>query len=472
MGQEIEGLGWRDEDFARFTERLKAETDLIEQWEREGRLSEAAPDAGHELEAWLVDADMQPAPMNAELIAALDDGDVVPELARYNIEYNAPPCAFAGRSLSSMEKAMEAAWQRSAACARDFGLTIALCGILPTLESRHLSREAMSAGNRYRALDEHVFRLRKGRPIRLSIEGRERLDDEHRNVMLEAAATSFQLHMTVPASRSADWYNAAKLAAAPVIAAGANAPFLFGRDLWAETRIPLFEGAVSVGDWDYAERVTFGVRFIEKGLSEVFLANRQRYPVLMPMLADTPVEAMAHMKLHSGTIWRWVRPIVGRDADRTPHYRIEQRVLPAGPTIADMIANAAFGWGLTAALANSATAPHERCQFFTTRDNFYAAAREGLEARLRWDHVDDRPATRLICDIFVPMAAEGLGWLGVDAADIAHYLGIITDRAASGINGAAWQRAWVERNGRDMAGLTRAMIERQADGAPVHRWGV
>jgi len=193
-----------------------------------------------------------------------------------------------------------------------------------------------------------------------------------------------------------------------LVALAANSPALFGHDLWAETRVPLFEQAVSVGDWDYAERVTFGVRFLERHLSEVFLANRQRYPVLLPMLSDQPVEQLAHLRLHNGTIWRWIRPIVGWNADGTPHLRLEQRVVPAGPTIIDSIANAAFFYGLVAALATASTPPDGRCQFFTARDNFYTAARFGLDARLRWDHRNDQPVAMLILDHFLPMADEGL----------------------------------------------------------------
>lgn len=472
MGQEIGTTQWSEADFGTFVARLKAETDWLLAQERSGAMSEAPASFGMELEACLVDAAMQPAPHNLGLLDVIGHPLVVPELSRCNIEFNCDPVPAAGTSLSALEGALAGLWAGADRAARDAGLNLLACGILPTLTDDWLTTAAMTPGNRYVALNDHVFRLRKGAPIRLAIDGVERLDGEHRDVMLEAGTTSCQFHLTVPASRSADWFNAAKLAAVPLVALAANAPFLFGRNLWAETRIPLFEQAVSVGDWDYAERVTYGVRFIEDGMGEVFLANRQRYPVLLPILSDAPVEALAHLKLHNGTIWRWVRPIVGRDADGRLHYRIEMRVVPAGPSLGDSIASAAFFFGLTAALASAPPPPHDRCQFFTARDNFYAAARLGLEAQVRWDHRDGWPLDRLILDALLPLAEAGLGALGVDGAEAAHYLGLIADRVSSGQTGAAWQRRWVDTHGRDMAGLTAAMLERQRAGEPVHRWSV
>jgi len=472
MGQEIAATGWREEDFAIFVARLRAETDLVEQWEAEGRFASGPPHCGIELESCLVDQAMRPAPLNTAIIADIADALVVPELAQFNIEFNSSPVPLAHNGLARLETELEGLRRHARDVAAAHGLHLVQCGILPTLRHGHLSLRYMTPGNRYVALNEHVFRLRKGRPISLAIDGAEPLRFEQADVMLEAGTTSCQFHLTVPGDASVHWYNAAKLASAPLVALAANSPALFGHDLWAETRVPLFEQAVSVGDWDYAERVTFGVRFLERHLSEVFLANRQRYPVLLPMLSDQPVEQLAHLRLHNGTIWRWIRPIVGWNADGTPHLRLEQRVVPAGPTIIDSIANAAFFYGLVAALATASTPPDGRCQFFTARDNFYTAARFGLDARLRWDHRNDQPVAMLILDHFLPMADEGLQTLGVSEAERRTYLDLIARRVTSGQNGATWQRAWRARHGGSPADVLRAYIERQDSGTPVDSWSL
>lgn len=470
MGQELETSHFREEDYEAFTRKLKEETDLVEAWEREGNLSGAPVSAGFELESWLVDEELRPTPQNDALIQAIQSDLVVPELSAFNIELNGDPAELTGSGLSDLQAELTKLWRHSWDTAANMGMRLAMIGILPTVADSDLCVANMSKSKRYKAMNDQVFRLRKGRPIKLEIEGRERLDSQHQDVMLEAAATSFQIHLKIPEGRGVDYYNASKLASAPLVAVSANSPYLFGKDLWAETRIPLFEQAVSVGDWDYAERVTFGVRFLEESFSEVFVANRQRYPVLLPQISSRGVEKLDHLRLQNGTIWRWNRPIVGWDEDGTPHFRLEQRVVPAGPTIADSMANAAFYYGLVSYLANDEVKPHKRAQFFTTRDNFYEAAKMGLDATIRWDHQDGRPMKNLMLEQFLPMAEEGLRTLAVEATDIAKYLGIIAARVESGQNGASWQRAYVAQHNAEMAAMLDAYLLRQQTEAPVHEW--
>lgn len=470
MGQELGTSQFRDEDFALFTEKMRTETELLISWEMDGKLSGDPTTIGFELEAWLVDETGRPAAQNEAFIGAVDSELIVPELSLFNVEFNGDPAELTGFGLQQLHTELEALWAHAVQKAGTLGLTLANIGILPTVQSGDLCIANMSKGNRYKALNEQVFRLRKSRPIMLNIEGVETLQDEHKDVMLEAAATSFQIHIKVPPGGGVNYYNASKLASAPLVAVSANSPFLFGKNLWAETRIPLFEQAVSVGDWDYAERVTFGVRFIEESLSEVFSANRQRYPVLLPEVHKTPPEKLAHLRLQNGTIWRWNRPLVGWDKDGTPHFRIEQRVVPAGPTIADSIANSAFYYGLVTYLAEHETQPHKRTQFFTARDNFYAAAKFGLDAKIRWDHVDEQPIDQLIIDVFLPMAKEGLRARKVAEEDIETYLGIIEARCRTCQNGATWQRNYVSAHGASMAEMLDAYIRNQETGIPVHEW--
>ena len=470
MGKELESSIFEDKDFDIFVQKLKEETDLVEAWEREGLLSNAPISAGFELEAWLVDDTMQPSAKNNTFLKAVDNPLVVPELAAFNVEFNGLPEVLTEFGISKLHTDLVKLWRQASKSATELNLNLAMIGILPTLKDSDLCVENMSVANRFKALNDQVLRLRKGQPIKLDIEGEDRLTTEHFDVMLEAAATSFQIHIKVPQGRGADYYNASKLASAPLVAISANSPFLFGKDLWAETRIPLFEQAVSVGNWDYAERVTFGVRFIEERLSEVFVANRQRYPVLLPQISERPREKLDHMRLQNGTIWRWNRPLVGWDDDGTPHLRLEQRVVPAGPTILDSMANAAFYYGLVTYLANDEVRPHKRAQFFTTRDNFYEAARLGLDANIRWNHEDSQPLADLILDEFLPMATAGLTELAIDPVDIDRYLGVIRARCESRQNGATWQRAYVAKHNANMEDMLKAYLDRQQTELPVHEW--
>ena len=472
MGQELDRTDFHDEDYGVFVQKLQQETDLLEGWERDGKLSTAPTSAGFELEAWLLDNDMRPTARNSEFIDAVNDPLIVPELSAFNIELNGDPEQLTGFGLSNLHSELAGLWRRAYERAESMNMKLAMIGILPTVGDSDLCTDNMSTTKRFKALNEQVFRFRKGKPIRLDIEGKDKLVSEHFDVMLEAATTSFQIHIKVPPGQGVDYYNASKIASAPLVAVSANSPYLFGRDLWAETRIPLFEQAVSVGDWDYAERVTFGVRFIEESLSEVFVANRQRYPVLLPQISGRDVEKLDHLRLQNGTIWRWNRPLVGWDDDGTPHLRLEQRVVPAGPTILDSMANSAFYYGLVTHLANSDVRPHERAQFFTTRDNFYEAAQHGLDARIRWNHEDSQPIAAVILDILLPMARVGLKEMAIDEADIKRYLDIIEARCHTGQNGAAWQRKYVASHHASMAEMLSAYIARQQTEMPVHEWPV
>ncbi|NVJ99158.1 MAG: glutamate--cysteine ligase [Alphaproteobacteria bacterium] len=472
MGQELETSNFADADYEAFTRQLKVETDLVAAWEKAGEQSEAPPTAGFELEAWLVSDQMLPVGANDRFIERMENPLVVPELAAFNVEFNGNPAELSGNALSRLHANLSDLWRSASLTADDMGLRLAMIGILPTIMDADLSPENMTETERYKALNDQVFRLRKGKPINLKISGKEDLVSQHMDVMLEAAATSFQIHMKVPKGKEVDYYNASKLVSAPLVALSANSPYLFGKDLWAETRIPLFEQAVSVGDWDYAERVTFGVRFIEDSLSEVFVANRQRYPVLLPQVSDRQAKKLDHFRLQNGTIWRWNRPLVGWDADGTPHFRIEQRVVPAGPTIADSIANAAFYYGLITYLAEDSIRPHQRAQFFTARDNFYTAAKCGMDAEIRWDHEDGKAIPDLVLNTLLPMAREGLENLQLDRADCELYLGIIEGRCRTCQNGAVWQRRYVTEHNASMTEMLQAYLARQQTDIPVHEWPV
>lgn len=469
MGQEIGQTQFQHADFVRFARQLEFETATLREIEAAGALGECEPVIGLELEAWLVDPAGRPMPVNEALLEALGDPAVVPELARFNVEFNVAPQPLRGRGLARLEQELRLRWTTCREVALGLGAELAAIGILPTLHDGDLTLANMSPMQRYRALNEQVQRMRHGAPVRIGIEGVERLESTHHDVMLEAATTSLQAHLQVPASQAVRHYNAAILLSAPMVALSANAPFLFGRKLWAETRIPMFEQAVDAGP-EAPARVGFGSGYATASLLEVFEENLREHPVLLPIAFPPGGMELPHLRLHNGTIWRWNRPLIGFDAVGRAHLRIEHRVMAAGPGFDDMLANLAVFFGACRALATLPVAPEERLPFEQARANFYAAARHGLEAELVWLDGQRGTAAELLAEEILPLARQGLADAAVDGDLIDRYLGLAEARQAAGQNGAIWQQHFVEAHGPDMQALARAYLDRLHADQPVHTW--
>jgi len=477
MGEEIRTSNFTPEDFAIFKRKLDEETTALSEVFAQQGFAQSNPVAGFELEAWLIDETLRPVARNEEFLARFNNPLASPELASFNIEVNTEPRLLQGHIFSAMHQSLDATWRACRETARGMGIDVIMCGILPSLQDADLNLENMSCMERYRALNREVLLRRKGKPFVLDINGVEHLRVTHHDVMLESAATSFQLHTQINLNQAARLYNASLILSAPMVALCANSPYLFGKDLWDETRIPLFERAVSTGGYDAAafgpiRRVTFGSGYVRESLLECFTENRDHYPVLLPVNLDSHSATLPHLRLHNGTIWRWNRPLIGFDDAGRIHLRIEHRVIPSGPTTLDAVANAAFYYGAAIALVNLPTAPELLLQFDRARDNFYRAAQLGLRAQLHW--LDDRPhqAGDLLYKILLPLARDGLDLLGVADSDSKEYLEIIRQRLQTGTNGATWQRAYVAKHGRDMQALTAAYFQNQQSGLPVHEWKV
>lgn len=478
MGQEIDQSHFTQQDFDNFRQRLREETELLSRYFQQNEFDDSPPVAGFELEAWLIDEQLCPAPVNGEFLKHLNNPLVSPELATFNVEFNVEPVAIRGSALSMLRTELENTWQAGRSTAHALDAELAMIGILPTVENAHLVMENLSSMNRYVALNAEVLRLRGGRPLKLDIHGKDILRGEHNDVMLESATTSFQIHLQIAPALAVRAYNASIIASAPLLAISANSPYLFGKDLWAETRIPLFEQAVESGGYEDnahgpMRRVTFGSGYARDSIMECFTENLEHYPVLLPTVFDTPPEQFEHLRLHNGTLWRWNRPLIGF-TDGKPHLRIEQRVVPAGPTIIDAIANAAFFYGLTQSLIENPDAPESKLPFATARDNFYACAQHGLGAHIVWLDGKKYPAQTLLLKTLLPMAREGLASLGINDKDIETYLAIIDGRVITGRNGATWQRDYVaahaENNDTIRQALLNAYLQHQHTGLPVHEW--
>lgn len=470
MGQEITSSHFTPRDFEVFSARLLKETNQLANWIEEGRFASSNHVGGFELEAWLIDEKAEPAPINESILKQLNHSLVVPELARFNLELNGNPQPLTGTAFSDLAAELE---QTCALCDKTAAgqkARLGMIGILPTLSREHLTPENMSPLKRYQALDEQLYLLRKGSPVKLDIKGREHLQLEHSNVMLESATTSFQIHLKVNIDQGSRFYNASKILSAPMVALSANSPYLFGTDLWDETRIPLFEQSVWAKERGFSRRVSFGIRYAHTIL-ECFVANLYRYSILLPRIIDQPEAPLPHLRLHNGTIWRWNRPLIGFNQQGEPHLRIEHRVVPSGPTVADSIATAAFYYGAVYMLANQPEPPEHYLPFQQAKANFYNAARSSLDTQVQWMD-GKRVSMRDLCRELLSLARRGLEALEVEQHEIDHWLGIITGRLETRCNGAIWQRAWIAKHGRNMQGLTEAYLARQQAGRPVHEWTV
>jgi gamma-glutamyl:cysteine ligase YbdK (ATP-grasp superfamily) len=476
MGQEINNSHFKKHDFHVFKSRLREETALVKRWFDEQSFAVTPTNiAGLELEAWLVDNQLQPAPINKIFLDRLNNPLVVPELSVFNVEFNVNPVALHGDALSRLHTALEQVLTSSNQTAAELDSSLLMIGILPTVKEQDLNIENMSRMTRYHALNEQILRQRHGHPLVFDLCGEECVHIEQQNVMLEAATTSLQIHLQLNPNKATQYFNSALILSAPMVAIATNSPFLFGHCLWKETRIRLFEQAVAVnveGGKPRLPNVTFGTGYVKQSLFELFVENLESYSPLLPMILDEPLESVNHLRLHNGTIWRWNRPLIGFEADGTPHLRLEHRVMAAGPTVIDSIANMALFYGLIHMYGEQQQSPAAKLPFELCKENFYNAARDGLSAKIHWLNGKTVELQQLLVEELLPLAKRGLEQLEINRDDIQTYLGIIEARIRTGRTGADWQLDFVTRNGHDMNNLTRAYSKRQQQGEPVHEWNL
>jgi CBS domain-containing protein len=488
VGEQEVAAGTDAPQLRRFMQQVLHDLRALERMLAEGMIEEGVRRIGAEQEIFLIDSCFGPAPLAMEVLEGLDDPRVTTELARFNLEFNLDPQRLGGGALSTMERQISELLAKVAAAAGRHAADVLLTGILPTLDKSHLTLDNMTPVPRYRALNDAMRRLRGGE-FELRIKGTDELIVRHSNVMLEACNTSFQVHLQVGADEFAQLYNVAQAVAGPVLAAAVNSPLLFGRRLWQETRIALFQLSIdtrvaSTHVRDQAPRVHFGRRWVDRSVLEIFQEDVARFRVLLGAdFDDDPFAALNSgrvpllkaLRLHNGTVYRWNRPCYGI-IDGKAHLRIENRVLPSGPTPVDEVANAAFWYGLMKGVSEEYGDIRQVMDFDLAASNFLAAARLGLHAQLGWPGVDSMPARTLICERLLPLAEAGLGELGIDPGDADRYLGVIRQRVESGRTGAQWtldslaamrdQGAKAER----LAAVTAATRNRQRENRPVHEW--
>ncbi len=491
MGEDVAATVFSREDRQRYRQKVKRCLDVFARMLSESRFEAVPGSIGLEIELNLTDEAGDPAMLNAKVLEAIADADFQTELAQFNVEINVAPRSLEGDVFGALEKDVRTSLNNGEEKSRGVGAHMVMVGILPTVTDGHLDAESFSANPRYQLLNEQIFAAR-GEDLDIRIAGVERLSTFADTMAPEAACTSVQLHLQVDPSAFGTHWNAAQSIAGVQLALAANSPFFFGKELWRETRIPLFEQATDTRSEELRAqgvrpRVWFGERWITS-IFDLFEENVRYFPALLPVCEDEdPVEVLAagdipglpELRLHNGTVYRWNRPVY--DVVRgLPHLRVENRVLPAGPTVADILSNAAFYYGLIRALVDQDRPLWSQMSFAAAEENFHAGARDGIEANVYWPGVGEVPVAELVLRRLLPMAHEGLERWGVSQGDRERLLGNIEQRCLKLTNGAAWQAATFhklyEEKKLDRADALRGMTVRYRElmhsNEPVHSWPV
>lgn len=486
MGEEVESQEFTRADRTRHREKVRRCLDVFARMLRDEVFDTDDPMTGLEVELNLVDDRGDPALKNAEALERIADPDFVTELGQFNIEINVPPAKLREGGLSTFEEQLRKSLNDAEAKSAEVGAHMVMIGILPTLAEGHLGVGTLSANPRYRLLSEQIMAAR-GEDIAISITGPERLVTTAESIVPEAACTSTQFHVQTSPDQFAAYWNASQAIAAIQLAIGANSPYLLGKELWRETRIPLFEQATDTRSEELKSqgvrpRVWFGERWITS-VFDLFEENVRYFPALLPIMEEEdPLEALeegrppqlGELRLHNGTIYRWNRPVYDI-ADGVPHLRVENRVLAAGPTVADKMANAAFYFGLVRQLAENERPLWSQMSFSAAEENFHTAAEHGIEAQVYWPGVGQVSATELVLRRLLPMAHEGLERWGATAEERDRLLGIIEQRCKEQTNGAEWfARRMHDRSDLDRYDALRATLleyrENMHSNEPVHTW--
>ncbi len=489
-------MGAQDVQIERDAEKLRAFTKLIlndvralEHMLTNGCIETGVRRIGVEQEMFLVDRHWRPAPIVDQILKEINDDHFTPELARFNLECNSDPLIFTGRCFSQLEDQLNEMLAKARTAAQRHNAHIILTGILPTLTKSDLGLESMTPRPRYFAINEALTRLR-GRDYEFYIKGIDELHIKHESVMLESCNTSFQAHFQVGPDEFANLYNIAMVATGPVLAISGNSPLLFGKRLWRETRIALFQQAVDTRNSqthmrDLTPRVSFGSDWVNNGVLDIFQEDVARFRTLLSgevdedpfaVLARGQSPQLTALRMHNSTVYRWNRPCYGVGPDGTAHLRIENRVLPAGPSVADEVANAALWFGIMSGLSLQYDDIRKHMRFEDVYGNFMAAATHGIAAQFSWLNGAEFSARDLLIDVLIPLAQEGLAARDVEKDDIERNLEIIRARAESGRTGSHWHLASLagmkehSTKGEWLSALTAATLARQQTGEPVHTW--
>lgn len=471
---------------ARFSSHLLSDLAALELLLKQGKIEKGITRIGAEQEFCLIDNAGRPSKMALEILEQLQDDHFTSELALFNLEINLDPIELSGKALSQMHKQLTSLLDLAAAKADVFDQNILLTGILPSITKRELEEEYMTPLPRYQALNERLKQLKRG-DFSLFLTGVDELSIQHESVLFEACNTSFQMHFQIDPDDFQASYNWAQAISGPCLALACNSPLLLGRELWAETRIGLFQQSIDSRPSTYSlkeqlARVTFGHDWADGDIVDYFKNEIANYRVILgkeiegnalESVKNGEVPKLAALNLHNGTIYKWNRPCYGVSGG-VAHLRIENRYIPSGPSTLDEIANLAFWAGLMMGRPIKYDHIHESMNFSDAKANFINAARVGKRAQMSWMGCDVS-VEDLVFEELLPIAKQGLEKAGIHPEEIDLYLTSITGRIY-GQNGAEWMiknfRLLKPGNRSDHAilDLVKNIHYFQSTSLPIHQW--
>ncbi|HIA12204.1 MAG TPA: CBS domain-containing protein [Flavobacteriales bacterium] len=488
MGEHNVRLAKSQRQIQIFEKHLLKDIRALERMLEEGWFDDENLRIGAEQEFCIIDNNFRPAPRNQEILDKLNHPNFTTEFSKYNAEINCTPREFKGKCLSEMHAEIDAYLALFQSEAEKLGVQTILCGILPTVRKFDISMDNLTPLERYRALCKAINKLR-GDVYELKIRGIDELIMKHDSPLLEACNTGFQVHLQIEAAEFVKMYNIAQAIAAPVLAACVNSPLLFGKRLWMETRTAIFQQSVDTRNTsdhlrEFSPRVTFGNAWLKESVLEIYKEDIIRYRILlstelsedvMKKLDSKEVPLLEALNVHNSTIYRWNRPCYGISNGKA-HLRIENRILPAGPSTADEMANAALWLGLMKGLKHEVGDVTKLMDFDIAKSNFANAAQHGLDTQLTWFKNKKMPANKLVLRELLPIAKKGLKEAKVDSGDIDYYLGIVSDRVKSKVTGSQWilnsydkliKETTIEET---MTIITAGMVKNQKKNLPVSKW--
>lgn len=488
MGEKTVTTEYDESQMRSFTRSVLDDLLALEYLLSEGKVEEDVRRIGAEQEMFLVDSSLHPSPIVAEVMNDAKDGRLTTEIGKFNLEANLTPRSFSGSCLAEMEAELNGILDTVRNSAKKFSSSVVLTGILPTIQLSDLTEANLTPNPRYHEINRVVTQLH-GEDRNIHIKGLDELHLTLHDTFIEFSNTSFQVHLQVGAAEFAKYYNWAQAVAGPVLAPAVNSPVLLNHRLWHETRLALFQHATDTRSPIHRERnqtprVNFGRRWVEKNILEVLHEDAVRFRILLTqakkensldVIKRGGIPQLYSWRLHNGTIWRWNRPCYGV-VNGKPGLRIEARYLPAGPSVEDEMANAAFFLGLMTALPEKYGDVTEIMPFDRAKTNFFSAARHGLNAQMVWIDGVSRRSGRLILEELLPLARSGLEDAAIDEADIDRLLGTLQSRVEHEMTGAQWMLASLaamdkraKANVR-MRSVTAAMKANQEAGKPLHEW--
>lgn len=493
MGEQRVSLVQDDLQMQKFVKSLLRDVKALEYMLDNDWLESGETFIGAEQEMVLIDnRTFKPAPIAVEVLDKLKDHSwVETELARFNIETNLQPRRLEGSCFQDMHQEIDNNLKVIQSTLDEFDSSYLLTGILPTFRKFDLEMHNLTPKKRYKALMDAINDQQLGSAYELRLSGIDELLVSHNSPLLEALNTSFQVHLQVSPGDFTKMYNIALALSAPVMAIGANSPIVFGKRLWHETRIAIFQQSIDTRTThDHMRqrrpRVSFGNDWLQDSILDIHREDIARFRVLissdleedsLQCIKDGIVPKLRALGVHNSTVYRWNRPCYGISANGKPHLRIENRVLPAGPTVLDEMANAVFWLGCMQGLADELDDIREHISFSDIRDNFSKAARAGIDSKFTWFYDEKISVCDLVLEKLIPIARKGLKLHKVSDKDIEKYLGVISERAKKHTNGARWAlRSFtklMEQTDTDeaLSALTSAMLTNQnSSNNPAHLW--